>query len=457
MNIILLLLLSLFAGNRHTDSHTRGQVSPNHCVPYEQNDAWKFRYGEHYPNGKQAVDFAYGPEGTWKKMDNVQYKWNYYGQYQTEKHPFGKNELVAFASGDNQTTSRDANGHLLLDFNHDGELDNNGSGGYGFIEHSGRGIDGKKKGNAFNQFWYDDNFFARYMSQAYHKQEPHGLSHYSDFTRWSVIGGGTENWTPYQDENFDQLALNGLYYLSSGQNKKALQSWKRIVELSGPTYDSERQHFTYKNVHENYHLSLMKILADHILDLVPQSCEEQVKLLQHSVGLKEELLKNQQGKTGWISSIHDPNSLINTESITAGVLALGAMSWMSFEPGSEPSKMGSGNYFKRPYSAVSAVINLSKPGTIVSGPSQSFGPGKQQVDFFLRAPQPCMETAEIEVIDIDANRVLATRKIADTDMNGHNQWTKLTLPVQITNNNRLDFRVHWPGKCNVDVGTIRIR
>ena len=79
------------------------------------------------------------------------------------------------------------------------------------------------------------------------------------------------------------------------------------------------------------------------------------------------------------------------------------------------------------------------------------------MDFFLRSPKPCSETAEVDVFDTDSNQVIASKKVSAGDMTSGNQWTKITVPVQLKNNHRLDFRVHWAGKCNLDVGTIRIR
>ena len=82
-----------------------------------------FSYGKHFPNGNAAVNYIYGSDGTWKTLTNVQYIWNYYQQYATSNHPYDLTSLVNYANGTHQTTARDANGHLLLDFNHDGEID----------------------------------------------------------------------------------------------------------------------------------------------------------------------------------------------------------------------------------------------------------------------------------------------------------------------------------------------
>jgi hypothetical protein len=88
------------------------------------------------------------------------------------------------------TTCRDANGHLLLDFNHDGEIDQTSiPAASAFHEHNARGVDNKLMGNPFTNFWFDDNTIAIHMSKAYNRELPYGLSEYTDFTRWRILGG----------------------------------------------------------------------------------------------------------------------------------------------------------------------------------------------------------------------------------------------------------------------------
>lgn len=122
-----------------------------------------FSYGKHYPNGKQAVDYVTGPDGTWKNLNPAEYIWNYYN-YSTNppNHPYDKSSLIAYADGTHFTTCRDANGHLLLDFNHDGELDTT-EGKYAYFEHNGRGVNNTAMGTPFTNFWFDDNTLARYV------------------------------------------------------------------------------------------------------------------------------------------------------------------------------------------------------------------------------------------------------------------------------------------------------
>ena len=76
-----------------------------------------FRYGVHYPNGIAAVDYIFSSDGMWKEMNPIDYAWNYYENCAESDHPFGKGDLIAAANGTRLYTARDANCHLLLDWN----------------------------------------------------------------------------------------------------------------------------------------------------------------------------------------------------------------------------------------------------------------------------------------------------------------------------------------------------
>lgn len=123
-----------------------------------------FLYGKHYPQGKQAFEYITGADGTWLNFSPAQYIWNYYDNPTPvpENHPYNKSALIEYADGTQLTTCRDANGHLLLDFDHDGELDVT-EGQYAYFEHAGRGYQNNKYGNPFTNFWFDDNSLARYI------------------------------------------------------------------------------------------------------------------------------------------------------------------------------------------------------------------------------------------------------------------------------------------------------
>lgn len=99
----------------------------------------------------------------WKPLDaGIEYIWNYYDfpKPLPPKHPYDKDELISYSNGSFYTTCRDANAHLLLDFDHDGELDLSSSTGFAFHEHAGRGEFNELKGLPFTNFWFDDNSLA---------------------------------------------------------------------------------------------------------------------------------------------------------------------------------------------------------------------------------------------------------------------------------------------------------
>ena len=89
------------------------------------------------------------------------------------------------------------------------------------------------------------------MCHAYNRTDPDGLSDYSDFTRWRIIGGDNNHWNPYGGEYFDQLALDGLYYITVGNLQQSTQKALKILERSGYYYDNAMQRFVYKNINNN--------------------------------------------------------------------------------------------------------------------------------------------------------------------------------------------------------------
>ena len=202
-------------------------------------EAISFQYGIHYPNGIAAVDYIFSSDGMWKEMNPIEYAWNYYEKCAESDHPFGKSDLIAAANGTRSYTARDANCHLLLDWNQDGELDTS-TGGYAFHEHNGIGINGQSTGTPFTVFWFDDNLLASFMTEAYNRPSPDGLSDLPDFTRWQILGFNNTQWKPYPESDYiDQIALNGLFDLSTGDTDSAIQKWNRILVLSGDGYNRQ--------------------------------------------------------------------------------------------------------------------------------------------------------------------------------------------------------------------------
>ena len=411
-------------------------------------------YGMHFPQGMGAVDYAYSPEGMWKNSSSLEYLWNYYGQFASPGHPANRSALIEYANGLHETTAPDANGHLL------------GRGGFSFHEHNGKGVGGQTKGNPFTQFWFDDNWLARYMSQAYDKAEPSGLSAPSDFNRWQILGGDVSHWAPYHQDAFDQLALDGLYYYFREKSLLARAHWQRMIDKSGLRWDEGMQRYFYPNVTENYYLGLMKILTDLLLDSGGFSSSFEEELLQHSVSLRSVILSNQERAgdryLGWTSSSVDTGSLMNTESLAVNTLALGVDAAWVFEAGQEPLRKSSeGGYFLRPHHVLSAITEgptPSKPGYLSYGPGMSVPLGGYHAEFFMRSPAPRENIALVEVYDSVRGQVLAKNTVVASDLKPGNHWTRISLPFQVAHTgNALEFRTYWYGASNVDLALIRVR
>jgi len=416
--------------------------------------AGSFYYGRHYPQGKAAVDYLYGPQGTWRQIAPAEYRWNYYKEHATARHPYDRDGLVAYADGTHTTVALDANGHLLLDFDHDGEIDVS-NGGFAFHEHAGRGQNGEQRGRPFTNFWFDDNWLARLASRAYGRREPDGLSDYPDFTRWRVVGGDTRGWRPYNDSAPDRIALDGLYFAAKGNLHSAREALTQLIQRTRKSYDQERQRIDYR-IDENYHLGLFLILATLLMDTDSSSSND---VIDHAMSVRSHLLSNQEraGSTpiGWRSGISKTDSLINTESISAAVLGLGAGARRVFEAGRSPLETGPG-YFLRPHNVLSAVRGRSPQGHMTSGPGWTLPAGEHRADFYLRAPNAEGRMARLSVYDATGRRELASRVVEARDMPGGRSWMRVRLTFTTQAGHRLDLRTLWYGSADMDIACIRV-
>jgi hypothetical protein len=422
-------------------------------------------YGIHFPQGALAVKYAYGPDGMWKKASPVEYKWNYYSQYSSPSHPWDRSELIRYSDRNHFTTARDANGHLLFDFNHSNELEQS-TGGYAFHEHNGKGKSGKRTSQPFSQFWYDDNYLARFMSQAYGMPDPSGLTEYSDFIRWKILSGDTLNWEPYRKSAPDQIALDGLYYYFLRDITQAVRHWKSLIHISSATWDGPNQQFNYVNVYENYHLGLMKILTDFLMDSKEVEPLIQSQMIQHSISLRSQILSHQEIEggeyIGWTSSIDDPETLINIESIAVNVLALSTNSFLTFEPGLYPMKTSKEKkYFRRPHHVLSAIAagpEASQEGYLSFGPYIKLPVGKYQCEFFLRSPNPIQKIVTLDIHDARSKQILSSKTVEASEMEKNNRWSRFSLPIQITErDNSTEMRTYWHGTSSVDLAWVRIK
>jgi hypothetical protein len=439
-----------------------------------------FSYGRHYPNGAAAVDYIYGPKGMWGSLEGLAYNFNYYASCATSDHAYDRNSLIAAANGP-PFVARDANCHLLWTASTTSTDPQiavpPGNAGFAFREHSGTGAGGAQLGKPFSVYWYDDNSLAIAMSQAYARPTASGLLPYADFTRWSVVAGDAASWhgqpygapgNPTSDCCIDTMALNGLYDLASGDFASAAKEWTSLTSASGATYDQTTQRYLYPSVNSNYYFGLYKVLTDQMMGdpaATPSSSPTASTLLQHSMALDSHILDNQEhdgdagAPIGWVTDIPAGTSLINTETVAAQVLGLGARANAVFEPGVAPLTNDPNGYFVRPYHVLSAVSSAgSQPGYMTNGPGFYAPQGTYTVDFRLRAPAPTGTVATVSVQDVVSGTVLASHDVAASEMASGNQWTQISLVAAVPAGcNQLALRTHWSGSGNLDVGPIRVR
>jgi hypothetical protein len=393
-------------------------------------------------------------------LSNVEYHWNYYQQYATPTHPYDRAALIAYANGAHNTTTRDANGHLLLDYNHDGEIDVSNA-GHAFQEHNGRGAGDTASGTPFSNFWFDDNWLARYASIAYGQTSPDGLSTYTDFTRWRILGGDTTAWILYNSDYVDTLALDGLYYLATGDTASALTKWSRIRDKSGYTYDTGTARYLYPNITENYHLGLFLILTEQVLAAGSPTVAARAELVQHALSVRSQIILNQQlagtTRTGWTSAIPAGSSLMNTESVAANALALGAGATATYEAGQAPLRLASNGYVVQPYGGVSARLGQSTAGYLSYGPYDAYPAGSYTVDFLLRSPAPAGTVAHLDIYDATAGRILTQQNVTASALTAGNQWSMISVPVTVTGSTAtLEFRTWWYATADLDLAQIRL-
>ena len=407
-------------------------------------------YGIHEPHGLAAVQYLYGNEGTWRAFTGLENVYGYYNVPDSEKA-----QLIAYANGNNPATCADPDNNVLFQLA-------SGSGsasGSAFMEHNGRGAGGVADGQPFSQFWYDDNWLARYMSAAYGAPQSDGL--YSSPGRWQILGLDTNGWPQPDGSAPDQQALMGLYYIAGGDLSSALDEWNGILSQAGSNYDSNNQRYTYDGLNQNYYLGLFKILTDRLMDAGVDG-GTQAKLFQHSMSLRSMIRNDQQTENGayigWCTDRNDDTSLINTESTAIPVLGLGAGARYSFEADSAPMAQVSG-FFQRPYGALSAVTGLSPAGTMVYGPYMTLPTGSYTVDFYMRSGSPGTSlTVHLDVHDAQADQVLGTNDVSAAQLPGSNEWGRYSIGFSVNNAaNQMEFRVTWGGQSDLDLGAIRVR
>ncbi len=422
-------------------------------------------FGRHYPNGNAAVEYIYGKEGTFVRLDSLTYTYNYYSYRATDKHPYNLTELLN-ESVSLPHTCRDADGHLLFDLDGCEEsvarppLDS-----FAFCEHTGKGAHGLR-GTPFLNFWYNDNTFARNMATAYGKPEPRGLYPYPGFNRWSVLGDSLRHYQPYNAATLDWVSLDGMYYYRTGNFDLAYLKWKCFIDSCVLAYDATNQRFMY-NLPDNYLLGLAAILSACLMDCTYLTSDRRHTIVQHYISLRSCILSKQLSEngalTGWPSG-GNPNDLINTETVAANVLGLSAGADLTFEAGKLPLQYTEeSRFFVREHNVISASVeNGSKAGFLCQGPNWTFEGGRKYVvEFFLRARSAQNCDAEISVYDSTNGVVLASSRVTFFDGSPGLNWSRAELGFGLEKCVTLSFRCYWfcgsSELQNMDLACVRVK
>lgn len=406
-------------------------------------------YGFHQPQGLAAVSYIYGVQGTWRQYTGLE---NIYGYYNVPQSEF--DALVAYANGVNPATCADPNNNVLWNLPYESTTVS----GVSFEEHNGQGVDGTTRGQPFSQFWFGDNFLARYMSVAYGAPQPGGL--FDASTRWQILGFNAGGWPLQAGSAPDEDALTGMYYIATGDVGAAFSEWNGVLGQASAAYDGANQQYTYPGLSQEYYLGLWKILTDFLID-AGVGVDDQATLFQHSIALRSTILSEQQQSNGaaigWLTGRTDASSLINTETTSIAVLALCSNARICLEAGQGPMNTPSG-FFYRPYNALSAVAGLSPAGYMVYGPYMTIATGSYTADFFLRTPSLGGLEVTLDVNDYGASQVLGSTVVSGSQFAGGNQWGRFSVGFTVSNpSNLMEFRVVWGGQEDLDVSAIRIR
>jgi hypothetical protein len=453
-------LAALIAGCSGSGGSGTGNEEVPGPAPVSEPLPSHIEYGTHQPNGEAAVEYILSDEGMWKDVQAPEYRWNFYPQCAVPGRPFDKSALLAAADGTHFYTAPDADCNLLWDANRDGALDA-ARGGHAFHEHNGRGAQGQLLATPFTMFWFDDNWLASYMTRAYGRASPDGLRD-ALHVRWRVLDGTTAGWTPYGDDAyFDRMALDGIFYLAEGDIGRAMERWAAIRDRSGYFYDDGARRYAYPNIDENYHLALFAILTTVLMDNAAVTDDSRAELVQHWVSLRSQILSHQEQRgselMGWRTSIGDAGSLMNTETISLCVLALGADAVTVFEAGLPPLQRESHGYERTTDNVLAAVAGTAQPGYMTLGPSRTYPAGRYQIQFFLRSAGGADDIARLDVFDASRAHSIATRAVAGGDLTSGTVWSRIDVNVELAADTPLEFRTDWQGTANLDVAAIRVR
>jgi hypothetical protein len=105
----------------------------------------------------------------------------------------------------------------------------------------------------------------------------------------------------------------------------------------------------------------------------------------------------------------------------------------------------------------SARVGKQASDYMAFGPYQPYPKGPVDVDFELRLLRDVDGETPVATLDIynkTTEQPLSTRVVKAKDLAKGGQWTHLPLSADLPEGNNMEFRVHWDGRADVDLGWI---
>ena len=81
----------------------------------------QLKFGKHHPNGQRAVNYMYSSDGFWKSLQYLDYTYDKFSAGNSN-HILSPYDFAKVITRGQFLTCRDEEGHILGDFNKDGEL-----------------------------------------------------------------------------------------------------------------------------------------------------------------------------------------------------------------------------------------------------------------------------------------------------------------------------------------------
>ncbi|KAI9329627.1 hypothetical protein BDR26DRAFT_872227 [Obelidium mucronatum] len=495
-----LLALILFAGaiSLILLGITRTETIPNSSkTPQLLTTSTTRFFGQHLSRGFAALAFAKGPFGTFQRVSQLTYRFNYYPQWATSAHPYNFNAVLYDGTKPPViSTCRDGQGILFADFDQNGELDYSGSSppsssnnnkpappedAFAFVEHVGVN-ENLYQGTPFYHAWYDDNYVARIAMRAYRSSEPWGLFESSVKSRFVVLEGDT-TYNPYPlalvdpAQYPDQISLHALYFANIKEWETVFAAFYALVSKSDAVWNKATWRFDYRGIKDFYHLCQMKMVFQRLLDSgwLKDNPSELSLVVQHVASLHSHILSLQIVSSGtgvfasWKTGVEKGDgSVINTETTVLAMLALGAGALWTFEPMEAPFSPMPG-FVQYPQTLPNVLCARTAQrvtigsGLVAAGPFVQMPVGNYTANFNVRLaakPETISNATILSIQIFDGVSSLASNQFGmDSVVNRYfeNGWTRLRVPFTITTvANLMEIRLYWHGVIDMDFGTLSI-